>query len=1150
MIAVTEAAFEAHIAGFLVEHGGYRRVKVGSEGYESDFDGAAGVDTADLFKFIATTQAERWDKLVDSGYGGDPVVARAKFVQRLASQLDKRGTVDVLRRGVTDYNVRFRLAYFKPGHGLAPELLERYEANVLSVTRQFRYQPGSNKTIDLGLFVNGVPVATAELKNPLTGQSVEHAMLQYRNDRDPKNRTLKRVGMVHFAVDPYSAMMTTHLAGKQTRFLPFNQGHDLGAGNPPNPDGHRTSYLWERVWSRDAWMDILGRFIHVEKPSKGSKKRPTVIFPRFHQWDAVRRLEADARATGAGRNYLVQHSAGSGKSNSIAWLAHRFSSLHNEADQKVFDKVVVITDRIILDRQLQDVIGQFEHAIGVVESIDKDAGQLAKALAGEQARIIVTTLQKFPFVFNHIASLPERTYAVIVDEAHSSQTGEAAKDLRRLLGVAEVDIGDDATDTETLLADAVAARGRQPNLSFFAFTATPKGRTLELFGQEDPEDGKHHPFHLYPMRQAIQEGFIEDVLANYLTYNRYYHLEKTLLEDPKYETAKARAALARFVNLHPDNLGQRADIVVEHFLDKIAHRMKRKAKAMVVCSSRPHAVGMWKALRKHIKHNGYDLGVLVAFSGEVESLTETKANGFPESETATRFDGDEYQIMVVAEKFQTGFDQPKLVAMYVDKTLSDLAAVQTLSRLNRTHPDKDGTFVLDFVNDTDDIRDAFAVYHGKTVAPPTDPNLMFDTRDALNEFHILDPGEMQQVAVLILDRGSNHAQIHAAMQPTVERFKALDEEDQDMFRDALTRFVRVYGFLAQIVKFSNVELERDYIFCRALARLIRGKPGEGIDLGDEVELTHLRHDKIFDGSISLSASEGEVQTIYSGDGRLVDPDEELLSEIIARINELHGTDWTDDDRLVFDTAANALVKDEHIQDQAVNNDEATFRDHVFAGEFEKALVSRADRFGEVVYTYLDNKQMQAAVIAVYAAKVQKQAIVAKQQTCPIGDLLGPDRESLYLEYKSTLRWDIKQQQKSKHIETAAIKTIAGFANSPYGGTLLIGVGDDGSVHGLEDDYNTFSKYGQQGNHDLWGQHLQNLIRSRLGDYALSLVTWQFHKVNGQDLARIHVDPSTHPIYDHKGQAETFWHRTPVSTLAITDDNERAHIIAARWGSSA
>ena len=412
MSLVSEAVFEAYIAGWLVEHGSYRQVKIGNAGAgPTDFDPLVGVDTVDLFEFIAATQSKQWAQLVSTGYGRNINQARKGFVKRLAKQLDKWGTVHVLRRGVTDRNVEIRVAFFKPGHGLSPELAERYEANILSVARQLRYEPSSNKTIDLGLFVNGIPVATAELKNPLTGQSVEHAVAQYRQDRDPSNRTLRRVGMVHFAVDPQLVAMTTHLAGKQTRFLPFNQGHDLGAGNPPNPDGHPAAYLWEQVWSRDAWMDILGRFIHVEKPSKGSKVRPTVIFPRFHQWDAVRRLEADARETGAGRNYLVQHSAGSGKSNSIAWLSHRFSSLHDKDDNKVCDKVVVITDRVILDRQLQDTISQFEHAIGVVQRIDKSSSQLAEALVGEQARIIVTTLQKFPFLFDKISTLPERTYA-------------------------------------------------------------------------------------------------------------------------------------------------------------------------------------------------------------------------------------------------------------------------------------------------------------------------------------------------------------------------------------------------------------------------------------------------------------------------------------------------------------------------------------------------------------------------------------------------------------------------------------------------------------------------------------------------------------------------------------------------------------------
>ena len=974
-----EAAFEAHISGWLVEQGGYRRAKIGNVGVgPRGFDPVAGVDTADLFEFVGATQGAEWAGLVDAGYGGNSDLAEKGFVKRLASQLDKRGTVDVLRRGVVDRNVMIRLAFFKPAHGLTPELVERYEANVLSVIRQLRYEPASNKTVDLGLLVNGIPVATAELKNPLTGQSVEDAILQYRKDRDPKNRTLARVGMVHFAVDPSSVMMTTRLAGNRTRFLPFNQGHNLGAGNPPNPDGHRTSYLWERVWSRDAWMDVLGRFVHVEKPSRGSKARPEVIFPRFHQWDAVLRLEADAKATGAGRNYLVQHSAGSGKSNSIAWLAHRFSSLHNDDDEKVFDKVVVITDRVILDRQLQDTISQFEHAIGVVERIDKSSAQLAEALVGEQARIIITTLQKFPFLFDKIESLPERTYAVIVDEAHSSQTGEAAKELRRMLGTAEADIDDDATDAETLLAEAVAARGRQPNLSFFAFTATPKGRTLELFGDPGP-DGKHQPFHLYPMRQAIEEGFIEDVLANYVTYNQYVHLEKAILDDPAYETAEARRALARFITLHPDNLAQKAEIVIEHFRTKIAQQVAGKAKAMVVCSSRPHAVRMWEGLRGYVTNRGYDLGVLVAFSGEVDDLTESKANKFPESQTAERFKTDDWQIMVVAEKFQTGFDQPKLVAMYVDKTLTGLAAVQTLSRLNRIHRNKAGTFVLDFVNDGDDISDAFAVYQGQTIAPPTDPNLLFDARHALDDFHVLDPAEMERAAILLVADGA-HDQIDAALQPAVDRFRALGDEDQAAFRDALTRFVRVYGFLAQIVPFTNADLERDYIYCRALAALIRDRqPGHGIDLGAEVELTHLRHEMTFEGSISLPVGEGEVITIYSGTGPLTDPDEEPLSEIIARINERFGTDWTDQDRLVFEAAAVDLVNDDEIQNQAINNDEATFRDHVFPERYQKALLSRLDRNSGLIYAYLDNKDMQADVMDVFAVVVQRRATVARQR---------------------------------------------------------------------------------------------------------------------------------------------------------------------------
>ena len=617
MSSVSEKLLEDEISGYLVADGGYRICKVGTEPEQrQDFDAKLGLDLAELFAFIEATQGEEWAKLVKA-HGGEEELARQKFVHRLAQQLDERGTVDVIRHGVRDQNVEIRLSYRKPAFGVAPELVAHYDANRLTVTRQLPFDPDSNKTVDLCLFLNGIPVATAELKNHLTGQNIEHAIEQYRTDRDPKNVTLGRRALVHFAVDPDAVAMTTKLEGKSTRFLPFNLGHNLGKGNPPNPNGHKTSYLWEQVWSKDAWLDILHRFIHVERPEKGSiaarRAAERVIFPRYHQWDAVVKLEADARANGAGHSYLVQHSAGSGKSNTIAWTAHRLSTLHTAEDRKVFDKVVVITDRVILDRQLQDTIYQFEHARGVVVKIDHDSNQLAEALAGEQARIIITTLQKFPFVIGKIGEVPARNYAIVIDEAHSSQTGEAAKDLRLALGAGEEQelTAAEAEDAgllsvaidpvEEALARSVGARsGRQSNLSYFAFTATPKGRTLEMFGQFNPQTQHHEPFHLYSMRQAIEEGFIMDVLANYTTYQTFWKIEKATEEDPEYDAKKARRAIARFVSLHPYHLAQKAEIIVEHFRQHTSKEMGGLAKAMVVTSSRLHAVRYKQNIDKYI----------------------------------------------------------------------------------------------------------------------------------------------------------------------------------------------------------------------------------------------------------------------------------------------------------------------------------------------------------------------------------------------------------------------------------------------------------------------------------------------------------------------------------------------------------------------
>ena len=876
MSGPVEADFEATIADWLVKHGAYQGpVKVGTaQGEPRDFDPVRGIDTAEVFAFIGGTQAEVWDRLVKL-HGGDPDIAQAKFADRVAKVLDDRGTVEVLRNGVEDLGVMIRLAFFRPAHGLNPKTEELYQANRLTVTRQLPYETTSNKTLDLCLFVNGLPVATAELKTAMTGQTAADAIEQYQKTRDPKNVTLSRRTVVHFAVDTEVAWMTTRLAGANTRFLPLNQGHNQGAGNPPNPAGHRTSYLWQRVWQRDAWMDILARFVHVESTKKGKQQIGTMIFPRFHQWDAVLTIESHAREHGAGNNYLVQHSAGSGKSNTIAWLAHHLSSLHDAGEAKVFDKVVVITDRIVLDKQLQATIAQFEKVSGVVVKIDESSQQLADALAGEQGRIIITTIQKFPFVLEKIEGLPDRRYAVIADEAHSSQSGEAAKDLKKVLGggqrdpeallaaaeAEEVSLVDELPDAvEDALASEVQARGHQANLSFFAFTATPKARTLELFGNHNLETDKFEAFHLYSMRQAIEEGFIYNVLANYTTYQTYWNIEKSVTDDPDYDPAKTKTAIAKYVSLHEHNLAQKADIIVNHFRERVAHQVGGHGKAMVVTSSRLHALRYGQALRKYCTDNDIDdIGVLVAFSGTLHDAgidwTETQINGFPESQTPQQFDTDDYQIMVVAEKYQTGYDQPKLHTMYVDKPLSGLAAVQTLSRLNRVHPDKDSTFVMDFRNDAEHIRDAFAPWYVQTLTPPTDPNLMYDAHHQLGQFDILRVEETEAFIRVLVDDPHNTARIHAMLDPAKERFwHGLDEEEQGLFRDALKRFVNTYSYLSQIVAFGDVKLERDYLFCRALAPFLRSEAEPGLDVAGLVDLAKLATRLTFEGEIELESS--------------------------------------------------------------------------------------------------------------------------------------------------------------------------------------------------------------------------------------------------------------------------------------------------------
>ncbi len=981
---VDERGLEDAIEASLLTRGGYTR------SYSQNFNPLLGINPTELFAFIDASQPKEWAALVQR-YGSAPA-ARVGFLKRLAKELDARGTVQVLRHGVTDLGVAFRLAYFKPAHGLTPELVQLYEANRLTVTRQLHYDPSSEKSLDLGLLLNGIPTATAELKNPITGQTVEDAMEQYRETRDPKNVTLARRAVVHFAVDPELVFMSSRLAGKRTEFLPFNVGDNGGKGNPPNPNGHRTAYLWEQVWAKDSWMDILGRFVKTEAGSSGVTK---IVFPRYHQLDAVRLLEAAAKTDGVGHSYLIEHSAGSGKSLTIAWLAYRLSSLHDANDDKVFDKVIVITDRRILDRQLSDTLMQIEHRRGVSKWIDKNSAQLAEALIGEETQVIVTTLQKFPFILKEIDDLPDRRYAVIVDEAHSSQTGETAKELRVALGATDEteltaaeaeDAGLVTSASDPVveaLAKAVFARGKQKNLSFFAFTATPKARTLELFGTWDPTENRYTPFHLYSMRQAIEEGFILDVLANYTTYQTYWRIEKAIQDDPKYPKPEAKLVIARFVALHPHNLAQKAEVIVEHFRRHVAPKLGGRAKAMVVASSRLHAVRYKQTIDAYIQRMGYtDLKTLVAFSGRVEeeggaSYTEQGMNQFPESETASKFDTDEYQVLIVAEKFQTGFDQPLLCAMYVDKVLMGLAAVQTLSRLNRIYPGKTETFVLDFRNTTDDILEAFEPYYGRTVAPQTDPNALVDTRAALDEFDVLRPAEIDlTVAFLVGGKNPNsHGKVYSLLEPAVERFKALSNEDQLVFRDCLNKFVRTYSFLANLVSFGDTNLERDYLYCRVLATLLRSFRGGGsLDLGSEVELSHLRLEIISkEAKISLAPNGGEVQTLFGdGPGRQGDPNRASLSEIIAELNKRFGLKLDERDRLLFEQFEESWISDQAVIDQARNNSYENFR-LVFDRMFMNTVVARMDQNEAIFKKILDDEEFQKALIEMYAKRVHRRA---------------------------------------------------------------------------------------------------------------------------------------------------------------------------------
>lgn len=1006
-----EAQFQQDIITAMVTQGWLT-------GPASGYDRRTALYTEDFLGYFKEAWPERWDKFAKA----NPNNPEAVLVQKLVRELEQDGTLDVLRHGFKLPGVKIEACSFKPDHGMNPDTLKRYQCNRLRVVPEVSYSPHYregeyNPRLDLVLFVNGIPTATLELKSEFK-QSVENAKRQYRYDRpvkDPLTRkpepllTFKRGALVHFAVGQNEVAMTTKLDGKDTFFLPFNLGSaEGGAGNPPPPDDsqYATGYLWQRLFQPDAWLKVLGRFLHLDKKTNEGfdgtlTTKETMIFPRYHQWDVVNQLIETTHTEGPGKRYLIQHSAGSGKSNSIAWTAHQLASMYSDDGQRLFSSVIVVTDRTVLDSQLQNTIYQFEHAQGVVRPITRDVGnqskseQLAEALA-EQTRIIIVTIQTFPALFDALEKYPKLAsgrYAVIADEAHSSQTGSSASKLKQILG-------SDALEAEEISAEDLldaAVQARQPNerISYYAFTATPKAKTLELFGRvPDPTQppgasNKPEAFHLYSMRQAIEEGFILDVLQNYTTYSTAWKIAHPDGEDDEVDSKKARMKLARWVRLHPYNIDKKVEIIVEHFRANIRHLLGGQAKAMVVTSSRQEAVRYQLAVKAYVQQMGYaDVHPLVAFSGSVlpdevipEEVTESSSllnAGLNGRDLAEAFDTQDFNVMIAANKYQTGFDQPKLCAMYVDKKLQGVDCVQTLSRLNRTFPAKQ-TFILDFFNEPQDILDAFLPYYTKAeLSDVTDPQTIYDLQKKLDAEGIYHWQEVEAFALAFFDPKAAASKLSYYCQPAKERFakryafsvesrqQALDykrtaeangdsaglkkaehalkeageQVDQlDLFRKNLQSFVRLYEFLSQIVPYEDRELEQLCVFAKHLHPLLRVDrlQQDDVDVG-ELQLTHYRLSKRAEHQLRLSEEGGEYTLKPGSDvgsGKPHDPEKKRLSEIIDALNDIFGAEVSDEDQLHFLTGiAERISRQEDVMAQ-VNNHSV---DQVMHGLLPKRVI--------------------------------------------------------------------------------------------------------------------------------------------------------------------------------------------------------------------
>jgi len=963
----SEKGLEALIEASLVNEAKYE------PGDPNNYDREFCVDRPTLLRFLKTTQPKAAERL---GIG-TTTNAEDKFLKRLYDQIQTRGIVDVLRNGIKDRELTVTFYYPKPASSNNPAATKQYASNIFTVTRQLHFSNDKKAlSLDMVIFINGLPLITFELKNNLTKQNVQDAIRQYQNDRDPKELLFAFARcLVHFAVDDDLVYMTTQLRGSETQFLPFNQGDRDGAGNPVNLNGLKTDYLWKRILAKESLSTIVEKFAQIfeEVDEDTGRKKKKLIFPRYHQLDVVTKLLAHARANGVGHRYLIQHSAGSGKSNSISWLAHQLVELTDATETRpVFDSVIVVTDRVILDKQIRDTVKQFEYVKGVVEAITEGSGQLRKALE-EGKKVIITTIQKFPFVVKDIQALGDKYFAILIDEAHSSQSGRAAAAMNTALGAEEAE---EEETVEDKINRIIEEQKLLPNASYFAFTATPKNKTLEVFGVRNPGTGKFYPFHIYTMRQAIEEEFILDVLANYTPYQSYYRLLKKVEDDPKFDSKRAKKKLRRYVEGHPAAIRQKAEIMIDHFRDEVIAKRKidGKAKAMVVTSSIVSAIQYRLAFDEYLREINAPYKALVAFTGSKEvdgkEFSEAKMNGFPSADIPKEFKKSEYRFLIVAEKFQTGFDQPFLHTMYVDKVLSDVRAVQTLSRLNRAlKPYKTDTFVLDFVNSVDTIKEAFEPFYETTIlSEATDVNRLNDLQDALDAFQVYS---RQDVDVLMARyvSGAPRDQLDPILDHCAQTYKQdLDDDHQIDFKAKAKTFVRTYQFLALILPFNNPYWESLRTFLRLLIPKLR--PPEDQDLAkgvlESVDMDSYRVEQEATVAIKLQGGEELAPTPALPRAGRETPEMDYLSNIVREFNERWGTDWANTDkiqRFLFEDLPLEVGKDEEYQNAKNSRDQQNarityekkikdkFQDHIFDQtelyrkftddpEFKKWLVDR------------------------------------------------------------------------------------------------------------------------------------------------------------------------------------------------------------------